>query len=181
MVLAETAKNSPDSYGGKLESNGVFSSLVNDVLNTLKENHRVKKKCSAGNIILAGHSGAYRLIANIIKNGAKSIKEVILFDALYAETEKFISWIKENNNHQFINIYTNGGGTYKETEKMINSLKIENIAFEVVEESQLSPAILNSNTILFIHSLHGHNEIIFHPDNFKLFLENAVFQQSLSK
>ena len=36
LVLAETAKDSPDSYGGKLENPGVFKALVNDVLTGLK-------------------------------------------------------------------------------------------------------------------------------------------------
>jgi len=31
LVLAETAKNAPDSYGGKLEKPGVFKTLVNEV------------------------------------------------------------------------------------------------------------------------------------------------------
>jgi len=36
LVLAETARNAPDSYGGKLESQGVFKALVADVLQGLK-------------------------------------------------------------------------------------------------------------------------------------------------
>src|SRR6202012_5322439 len=36
LVLAETAKDSPDSYGGKLENAGVFKALVADVLNGLR-------------------------------------------------------------------------------------------------------------------------------------------------
>ena len=33
--MAETAKNSPDSYGGKLEQPNMFLLLVTDVLNEL--------------------------------------------------------------------------------------------------------------------------------------------------
>jgi hypothetical protein len=36
LVLAETAKNAPDSYGGKLEQETVFKNLLNDVLHKLK-------------------------------------------------------------------------------------------------------------------------------------------------
>lgn len=36
LVLAETAKDAPDSYGGKLEQAGVFKNLMNDVLVNLK-------------------------------------------------------------------------------------------------------------------------------------------------
>ncbi len=57
-------------------------------------------------MILAGHSGAYRVMANILQNGNVEVKETILFDALYAETDKFIQWIKADTAHRFINIYT---------------------------------------------------------------------------
>ena len=44
-------------------------------------------------LILAGHSGAYRVMANILQNGNVPVNEVILFDALYAETDKFMIWL----------------------------------------------------------------------------------------
>lgn len=105
LVLAETAKDSPDSYGGKLENPGIFKALVTDVLKGLKAQHWIPKGCNAGHILLAGHSGAYRVMARIIKNGQMPIDETILFDALYGETEIFIDWIKVDKTHRFISIY----------------------------------------------------------------------------
>src|SRR3569832_2123834 len=69
LILAETAKDSPDSYGGKLENPGVFKAMTTDVLNGLKSEHLIPKGCKPGHILLAGHSGAYRVMARIIKNG----------------------------------------------------------------------------------------------------------------
>src|SRR6478672_5142004 len=68
LVMAETAKNSPDSYGGKLEQPGMFSLLVTDVLNQLKQRKLIAAKGTAGAITLAGHSGGYRVIAKILQN-----------------------------------------------------------------------------------------------------------------
>ncbi len=85
LVLAETASNAPDSYGGKLENQGVFKGLVSDVLQGLKSQKLIPQNCISGHILLGGHSGAYRVIARIIKNGQMPIDEVMLFDALYAE------------------------------------------------------------------------------------------------
>ena len=61
LVLAEGPKDAPDSFGGKLEEAGVFSGLVGDVLATLKERGVIEKP-RPGAIVLAGHSGAFRVI-----------------------------------------------------------------------------------------------------------------------
>src|SRR5262249_40818190 len=45
LVLAETTRNAPDSYGGKLENNNDFKELVNDVIQKLKREKIVSKKC----------------------------------------------------------------------------------------------------------------------------------------
>ena len=121
LILAETAKNSPDSYGGKLENKGTFTALVQDVFKKLQV-EKICKKCKPGNILLAGHSGAYRVIAYILQNGNLPVKETILFDALYSETDKFLNWIKANSNHRFIDIYTDSGGTNGETKGFMNLL-----------------------------------------------------------
>jgi hypothetical protein len=181
LVLAETAKDSPDSYGGKLENPGVFKALVGDVLNGLQAQHLIKKRCTAGHILLAGHSGAYRVMARIIQNGQMPVNETILFDALYAETEKFMDWIKADATHRFINLYTDHGGTEDETHNMIKLLAQEHIPYLETEETNLSPQQLQVNRLMFIHSLHEHNDIISNPDNFRLFLENNPFLEKVKE
>ena len=178
LVLAETAKNSPDSYGGKLENPGIFKALVHDVLKKL-EAEKICKNCKPGNILLAGHSGAYRVMANILQNGGLPLKEVILFDALYSETDKFINWIKADSNHRFIDIYTDGGGTDEETKNMMGLLARDDISYHSIEETSLTPLTVKDNRLLFIHSLHLHNDIINDPDNFLLFLENNPFFEKI--
>jgi hypothetical protein len=90
LVLAESAKNAPDSYGGKLEQAAVFKGLVGDLLRNLQKERLVNPSSKPGTIILSGHSGAYRVIAYILQNGGMRIRETDLFDALYSETGKFI-------------------------------------------------------------------------------------------
>lgn len=175
LVLAETAKNSPDSYGGKLEQTNTFAMLVTDVLNKLAGEKLISKNCKPGNILLMGHSGAYRVMAHILDNGNLPVSEVVLFDALYANTESFMKWITVNNDHRFIDIYTDHGGTLDETKNMMQELSAKNILFDSTEETQLTNDALRSNRILFIHSVHQHDYIIQNPDNFKLYLENSPF------
>ena len=179
LVLAETAKDAPDSYGGKLEQKNTFSKLVADVLQKLVSMHVISENDNIGNVILAGHSGAYRVMANILQNGNVPVNEVILFDALYADTGKFLTWLIDGNDHRFINLYTDNGGTYDETKDMMRQIKNLNVPADSLEETDITPAILQNNKIIFIHTTHEHNDIIQHPDNFKLFIENTPVLKKL--
>jgi hypothetical protein len=180
LILAETAKDSPDSYGGKLENTGVFKALVNDVLAGLRSKNLVSKNCAAGHIILAGHSGAYRVIARIIKNGQMPVNEAMLFDALYGETDIFMDWIKADSSHRFIHLYTDHGGTDGESHNMVKLLVQDRIPYFETEETNLTPQQLQANRLVYIHSAREHNDIINKPDNFRLFLENNPFLKKLN-
>jgi len=174
LVLAETAKNAPDSYGGKLEKQNDFKDLLQDVLANLRKRNIISPSCQPNNIILAGHSGAYRVIANILQNGGVAVREVDLFDAMYGETEKFLAWIKKDESLKFINFFTNtGGGTDEVSAGMMKDLKEQKIDFVFVEEKDLNSGVLQSGKLLFIHSTRAHNDIIFNPDRLREFLENS--------
>jgi hypothetical protein len=179
LILAETTKDAPDSYGGKLEYNNTFKELVTDIMHELKKEKAVSENCAAGNILLAGHSGAYRVMSFILANGNMPVQEVILFDALYAQTDKFLNWIRSDNSHRFIDIYTDSGGTDNESKEMQRELVKANISSSAMEEKELTAQTVLTQHILFIHSLHKHNDIINNPDNFQLFLENTTFLKKI--
>ena len=181
LVLSETTKDAPDSYGGKLEQSGVFKSLVNDVIITLKREKIISRKTTPGNILLAGHSGAYRVMAHIVKYGDQPIQEVILFDALYGQTDKFMNWILSDIENRFINIYTDEGGTDMESKEMVKQLLQKNIIPDTLEEKEITPSLLQKDRIIFIHSLKKHNDIINNPDNFELFIRNSAILNKLKK
>jgi len=175
LILPETAKDSPDSYGGKLEQKYIFKKLLADVLNKLKKEKVIRKRTGVGNIVLAGHSGAFRVMAHILQNGGVEVKEAILFDGLYGQVDKFSNWIKADAAHRFINIYTNkGGGTDEVSLKMISLLREKNIDLISAEEKEVNAAMLSVNNVIFIHSAKEHNDVINRPDhNFRLYLENS--------
>ena len=174
LVLAETAKNSPDSYGGKLENPAEFKSLVHDVMEELKKNNVVPQQSKPGRIVIAGHSGAFLVIAHILQNGQMAVQEVFLFDALYSEVDKFMAWLSEDNSRHFIHWFTNhGGGTDEMSDSMMLELKQKHIDFILAEETGLVPKQIKNNRILFVHSKREHNVIINNPDDFQLLLENS--------
>jgi hypothetical protein len=179
LVLAETAKNSPDSYGGKLENSGVFKALVGDVLAGLKSKNLVGVACKPEHIVLAGHSGAYRVMARIIQNGQMPVNEVILFDALYGETDKFMAWIKADRSHRFVDIYTDHGGTDDETRGLMKQLDAAKLKYISTEEIFATEQSLHDDRLIFIHSKNEHDKIIAKPDNFLLYLQNEPFLKKL--
>lgn len=175
LVLPESAKNAPDSYGGKLEQPAVFRNLLTDVMMKLRSEKIIGKKTKHGNMVLAGHSGAFRVMAHILQNGGVAVKQVVLFDGLYGQIDKYTAWIQADTSHQFINLYTGkGGGTDEVSEKMMQQMKEKNIPFIKTEEKDVHCPMLKTNQVIFIHSPKEHNDVINRPDhNFRLFLENS--------
>jgi len=174
LILPETTKNAPDSYGGKLEQKAVFKNLLNDVLVELKKQNVIGKRTEAGNIVLAGHSGAFRVMAFILQNGGVEVKQVILFDGLYSQVDKFTDWIQADASHRFINMYTDKGGTDEVSLNMMQGLRNKNIHFLNPEEREVDAVILKTTHVIFIHSLKEHNDVINRPDhNFRFFMENS--------
>lgn len=176
LVLPETTKDAPDSYGGKLEQKDIFKFLLNDVLDKLKKEKIIGKRTAVGKVVLAGHSGAFRVMAHILQDGGVEIKQTILFDGLYSQVDKFTNWIQADASHQFIDLYTNkGGGTDEVSGKMMQELREKNIRFINLEEKEVNASMLKTDQVIFIHSLKEHNDVINRPDhNFRLFLENSL-------
>ena len=160
FIFPEGPKNAPDSYGGKLEDKDALKKMLNDVMNYLSEQKKIKST-KIGDIILSGHSGAYRVMAYILMHGGltKNISDVILFDALYAQTEKFTHWI-ENYKGRFINIYTDGGGTKSDSEDLMQDFDGWGIKYLSIDEKDLKLNHLKENKNIFIHSDLTHNEVI---------------------
>lgn len=174
LIFPEGPKNSPDSYGGKLERPEMFALFINDLLKQFekyqvipKKKHFTIKDCS---ISLAGHSGAYRIISKIIQYNP--IQELILFDAMYGGNDAYLHWLTENDAHRFIHIYTKDGGTFENTHlimKQLNdSLKVNYLS---VNEKEINPFLLQSNQRIFIFSEKEHNEVITNNFNWYQFLK----------
>jgi hypothetical protein len=170
LVFAEGPKNAPDSFGGKLEETGVFSSLVSDVLGALKA-RGVIVNTKPGLIVLAGDSGAYRVMAFILTRGGltANIREVYLFDALYGQTEKFAHWI-DRFSGKLVDIHTADGGTRGESLDLMDDLRAWDIPFIAVPESAVTPDLLKKNRLVFIDSALAHDDVVAKNEQFRAFL-----------
>lgn len=182
LVFPEGPRFAPDSFGGKLEDSCGLQRLLSETLETLRRTKNIKARI--GNLILAGHSGAYRGMAYMLLRGGVSVREVWLFDALYGQTEKFAHWLETDCKRlrgRFVNIYTDGGGTKAETEKLMEDLTAWNVPFRVVEESDATKQIitkqdLKRSSAVFIHTDLSHNDVIARRSQFRQLLETSCLQ-----
>jgi hypothetical protein len=160
-----------------MEEKDGLKNLVADVLRYLKAQKKISH-ATAGNIILAGHSGAYRVIAYCLMRGGltPNISDVFLFDALYGHTEKYAYWI-DRFSGRFINIYTNAGGTKNETENLMADLDGWKIPYRMFEDTVVTQNDLTTNKVIFIHTELLHNEVIATKNQFRDFLSTSKLQK----
>lgn len=171
LILPEGPKNAPDSYAGKFEQPIVFTSFIKDILGQCQQQQLIAISKPPPQLVLAGHSGAYKAIAKIIDNNEIQPKAILLFDALYAEEQTFLNYIKTTNS-KLICVYTNDGGTMPNCKKMISTLEAEQLAHLSEEEDFITNSQLRKNKIIMLHSNKGHNDVLTNHSNFQRFLQS---------
>jgi hypothetical protein len=174
LVLPETARQAPDSFGGNLEEPGGFARLVAELLGEL-QTARVIGQARPGRIVLAGHSGAYRLVSLVLLRGglADNIREVYLFDALYEFEELFAGWI-EAGGHRFVALNAAGSETAAVAERLIGLLQEAGVSVAVAaDEPRLDfPAL--ASQVVFLHSRYGHYGVVSAADQFGRILRSSL-------
>jgi hypothetical protein len=173
LVLPELAWNAPDSYGGKLEKKGGFQQLVEELLKVLQVNGEIRSG-RPGNIVLAGHSGAYRVIAQILAHGdlAANIKGVWLFDALYDLTDQYDEWIQCATG-RFVSVSAADGEETTDVDGLIASLKDEGVPLEVAHDDPDNDIQTFHSRVLFLQSDSDHYGVVFDRDEFRRLLESS--------
>lgn len=177
LIVPQGPYDAQDSFDGKLEDTNGFARFMMEAMSVL-EKKGVIHHAKIGNIILSGHSGGYGVISSIVVCGGMNdhIHEVWLFDALYGRTEKFASWFNSDNAHRFIDIYTDHGGTKEETENLMADLKKKNIPFYFAEEPEATPAALEHNKMIFLHTTNVHDVVMQNNDTFLHFLQTSLLK-----
>ncbi len=107
LVLMQGPWHASDSGGGKMEDQGGFRNLVEEVMVLLQREKRIQNQ-GIGNIIISAHSGGYRPAIYAVSRGGlmDKISSVFLFDAFYALTGELIPWLKMDKTHRLRSIYT---------------------------------------------------------------------------
>lgn len=173
LIVPQGPFNASDSFGGKLEDADGFKRFMAEAVQTLR-NNGVIDKGEPGRIILSGHSGGYEVISAILAHGGLSdqVREVWLFDALYAKTERFALWF-DHYPGRFIDLYTEHGGTKEETEALMAALSGNGIPFYKANETEADNVDLRKAHLIFLFSELPHDEVMQHRITFQRFLETS--------
>ena len=177
LVVPQGPRDACDSFGGRLEDADAFKRFMADVVETLRQKSGWQKKDFAiGQIILSGHSGGYEVISAILDHGGLTgqVREVWLFDGLYAHTDRFLAWI-DRHQGRFIDIYTERGGTKADTEELMATLKQRGTAFFAGQEAEAKPADLQTNKLVFLYTDLRHNDVINKRQEFREYLKTSCF------
>jgi hypothetical protein len=175
LVVPQGPRNAPDSFGGKLEDPDGFKRFLEEVMQTLRQKSALTNKDFVlGQVVLSGHSGGYEVISAIVHCGGLTnhVREVWLFDALYAQTDKFLTWIDKQQG-RFIDIYTERGGTKARTEQLMATLKKRGTAFFAGKEADANLADLQSNKLVFLYTDLRHNDVIHKRQEFREYLKTS--------
>ncbi len=177
LVVPQGPYDASDSFDGKLEDENGFKRFMGDVTDTLRQRGVIQSE-PIGAIILSGHSGGYQVMSSIVAKGGLSdkVKEVWLFDALYARTDKFMDWFKRYPERRMIDIYTEHGGTKGETETLMTSLKATTpeTPFLFKKEAEVTESDLSKNRLVFLFSELQHDEVMQAHRTFCEFLKTSA-------
>lgn len=178
LIVPQGPRMAPDSFGGKLEDTNGFAAFMAEAVDKLRASGALgRTNFDIGNIILSGHSGGYHVMAEILDRGGmpQKIREVWLFDALYGNTENFVSWQKAENG-RLLDIYTDHGGTKEETEKLMAAYKGAGTPFWSGEDTAVSRRALRKNKLVFLHSNMVHDDVVAKRHTFEQFLKTSCLK-----
>lgn len=178
LIVPEGPYLAPDSFGGKLEDTNGFKSFMAEAVGSLRNSGALgQTNFTVGNIILSGHSGGYHVMAALLDHGglSENIREVWLFDALYGNTDNFVTWQK-NQNGRLIDIYTDHGGTKEQTEQWSTDCKNGSASFFAGEEASANTEVLRSNKLIFLHADMAHDDVIARHRTFEQFVQSSCLQ-----
>ena len=94
-MIPEGPQNALDSAWGKSEDADGFHRFMDEALSNLRQRGGfVETNFTSGGVSLSRHRGGYRVTTAITNRVglAAQVRKVWLFDALYAQAEKFQAW-----------------------------------------------------------------------------------------
>ncbi|RMH25102.1 MAG: hypothetical protein D6691_10325 [Candidatus Hydrogenedentota bacterium] len=199
LIVPQGPKDAPDSGGGKLEKPEAFRAFVEEALGVLQRNDFIPANAQVRHIVLSGHSGAYRVMAQILDHGGltERIGEVWLFDAAYGFWDELAApFAAPNSTKRLRSIFTEhlAGANVA----IMSRLALSGAKFMVVSDDLLTtsgtprealekrkfgrrksaPAdelvdLLRREPRLFIYTSLGHNDVMTARRYFELFARES--------
>ncbi len=173
LIVPQGPLDANDSFGGKMEDARGFKKFIDEAIDVLQKNG-ISQRAEPYRIILSSHSGGYEAVYSIVARGGMSdkIREIWLFDSLYAGTETFAVWF-DHHKGRFIDLYTKDGGTTGETFNLMEALRGNNVSFFEATETNSTAKDLRDNHLVFLFTDLPHDEVMQGRNTFRQLLETS--------
>ncbi|MEQ8820794.1 MAG: hypothetical protein RLY93_11170 [Sumerlaeia bacterium] len=161
FVFPEGPKDASDSGLGKLEEEGGIARLAEEVLAKLKADSKAPDDSKLGQVILSGHSGAFRGIARSLRHGGLDdrVSAVFLLDASYSHFDDFTNWIQAHPDHQLFSLFTDH--LAPENAQMMARLSKADFPFAVREDTDItSDWLAGQNAVFIVTRERDHNQTV---------------------
>jgi hypothetical protein len=191
LVVPQLAVLAADSSCGKLESPGGLERLLSEAVGVCARDAGITLGDSAfpadaplGTVCVSAHSGGYHAAAAVLRGGGVDIREVYLFDALYAETETVRDWVLErrgeplHHRHKLVSYFTEGGATEANSVLLRAQLERAGVLCEhETREGELSRSNLSHADAVFVRTGLWHSNVAWETNA----LRDCLFASALPR
>jgi hypothetical protein len=142
LVVPQGPTNASDGDFGKLMTKHGLENLLAEVRSVVSASGPSKAlgkaslegARSTGRVLLSAHSGGYLAAASCARFSTVTVREIFLFDALYAQVPTFHSWVRspKSGDRKLVSYYV-GGKPRENSLELARSLESEGV--DVVRES----------------------------------------------
>jgi methylmalonyl-CoA mutase cobalamin-binding subunit len=159
LLVPQGPTDAADSGGGKLELDpGGFAKLIDEVAAYLKAEGKIKTT-TVGKIVLAAHSGGYKVTAAVLHHGgmAEHITDVLLLDASYGSLEWFADWCKAPPDHRLVSLFTDH--LADENQALMKLLDQAGVKHRQLDEQKLADEQFAARGPVFMHTKGPHDQV----------------------
>jgi hypothetical protein len=158
LIAPQFAVNALDSSAGRFWEPGVFAQFISEAGERLTElygDERVRGAFHGAPVVIVAYSGGYNPAAFILHHGGidDRLRGLVLFDALYAEYDKFANWLAKRPPAFFVSAY--GKASRDENTTLQRMLTERGVRFQ-----SALPANLTLGSVAFVAA----NDEVKHND-----------------
>jgi len=191
LIVPQLAVMAADSSCGHIESSGGFAALIDEAISVTAHDGRsnlgetaLPRSARRGTVCVSAHSGGYHAAGCSLRTGGIDVREVYLFDALYAEVDTFRDWVALrqgetlHHRHKLVSYFTEGAQTEINNRALRSQLEhIGVLCEEEQQEGALSRHELSHAEAVFVRSGVWHSGVTWETNA----LRDCLFASALPR
>jgi pimeloyl-ACP methyl ester carboxylesterase len=125
LVVPQLAFLTRNGNPGRFLERGRFRHFVEELLTELAPQLGPGKALAdVESITLLAHSAGFETALAVLARGEIEVRNVVLFDALYAGVEPFGEWALARDDRRLVSLYTGSGRTAQQTRRLARRLEV---------------------------------------------------------